>query len=375
MNISEETPRLVLDQDRLEQNAARFLKRAEDTGVLLRPHLKTAKSLQVADVATGGRKSGITVSTLKEAEYFAANGYSDILYAVGVTPNKFGMVQQIQITTGQIITLITDDLSVAHAAVAFSDSADVPLEFLIEIDCGEHRGGLDAHSEDLLQIASVFDRAKNVTLRGVMTHAGHSYTTDDPSEIAEIAEAERQAAVTAAKRLRAVGCPCDVVSAGSTPTFLYGRSFEGLTEMRCGVYLFYDLAQQSRGICGLDEIAISVLATVIGHNRPNGLVTIDAGALALSKDTSANTFNPDAGFGYVCNPDTCQRLGELSVRTVHQEHGTIPVPNDSWFESLPVGSQVRILPNHACPTAAAFDSYLVMQNRSQVAEWARVNGW
>lgn len=375
MNVSEETPRLLLDKDRLEQNAARFLKRAEDTGVKLRPHLKTAKSEQVAGIATGGRKSGITVSTLKEAEYFAANGYSDILYAVGITPNKFGKVQQIQITTGQMVTLITDDLSVARAAVAFSDSADAPLEFLIEIDCGEHRGGLDAHSEDLLQIAHVFDQSQNVTLRGVMTHAGHSYATNDPSEIAEIAEAERRAAVSAAERLRAAEYACDVVSAGSTPTFLYGRSFEGLTEMRCGVYLFYDLAQQSRGICGLDEIAIFVLATVIGHNRSNGLITIDAGAFALSKDTSANTFNPDAGFGYVCDPATGLRLDTLSVRMVHQEHGTIPVPNDIWFERLPVGSQVRILPNHACPTAAAFDGYCVMQNNSQVAEWARVNGW
>lgn len=365
----------MLDQDRLEQNAARFLKRAEDTGVKLRPHLKTAKSVQVADIATGERKSGITVSTLKEAEYFATNGYSDILYAVGITPNKFGTVQHIQTTTGQMITLITDDLSVARAAVAFSESADVPLEFLIEIDCGEHRGGLDAQSEDLLQIAHIFDQSQNVSLRGVMTHAGHSYATNDPSEIAEIAETERQAVITAAERLRAAGCACDVVSAGSTPTFLYGQSFEGLSEMRCGVYLFYDLAQQSRGICGLDEIAISVQATVIGHNRSNGLITIDAGAFALSKDTSANTFNPDAGFGYVCDPDTCQRLGNLSVRMVHQEHGTIPIPNDIWFERLPVGSQVRILPNHACPTAAAFGSYCVMQNNSQVAEWARVNGW
>ena len=337
--------------------------------------MKTSKSVDVARIATGGRLSTVTVSTLKEAGYFAENGFTDILYAVGVAPNKFPHVKRIVDDTGADLLLITDSPAVARAAAAFADAQDCPLKFLIEVDSGEHRGGTTADGDVLLEIAHALSASPRVSIKGVMTHAGHSYAFDEPAGIREVAETERSTAVAAANRLTHAGIPCEIVSVGSTPTFLFGESFEGVTEVRSGVYLFHDLSQFSRHVCGQDDIALSVLATVIGHNRQGGYLVLDAGALALSKDVGANTHLPDARYGYVCDPVTLRRYGDLSVDIVHQEHGSVPVSDDTWFDRLPVGSLVRILPNHACMTAAAYPDYLVVDDGAIADEWPRINGW
>ncbi len=149
----------------------------------------------------------------------------------------------------------------------------------------------------------------------------------------------------------------------------------GVTEVRAGIYLFWDLAQLSRGQCDEDDIAVSVLATVIGHQRRNPSLILDAGALALSKDIGANRFMPDAQYGWVCDPLTVRRLGTLSVETVHQEHGTVPIPDSRWFDHLPIGGMVRILPNHACLTCAAYAGYDLVNDGSIVGFWPRTGGW
>jgi len=370
-----ETPRLILDKGRLEKNAKDILDHAAKNNILLRPHLKTSKSIDVAKIATGGRLSSITVSTLKEAEYFARAGFRDILYAVGIAPLKLPHVKRIIQEYDGDILLITDNVAAAWAAAAFAEAENCPLQMLIEVDCGEHRGGVTMDSEELMDIAHILYESPAIKFKGIMSHAGHSYSTKNIDEIRQIAEQERGAALHAANRLRQQGITSEIISVGSTPTILHAETSEGLTEGRCGVYLFYDLAQFSRQICELDQIALSVLSTVIGHNLQGRSIIIDAGALALSKDIGANNFLADAGYGYVCDATSMERLGDLSVDGVHQEHGSISIADQSWFERLPIGSMVRILPNHACMTAAAYPDYLVVDRGEIIGEWPRVNGW
>src|SRR5882757_4147591 len=216
-----ETPRLLLDADRLERNCARMRERCRALGVALRPHLKTAKSLDVARVAAGGAPLGITVSTLKEAEYFARSGYRDILCAAGIVPGKFAHAARIQRETGCDLTLVTDASEVAEAAASFAADNTITLPFLIEIDCGEHRSGQLPGAPAVLEIATAINASPHLRLRGVMAHAGHSYGADEPSAVVAIAAAERDAAVGAAARIRAAGLPCEIVSVGSTPTVLF----------------------------------------------------------------------------------------------------------------------------------------------------------
>jgi D-serine deaminase-like pyridoxal phosphate-dependent protein len=368
-----ETPRLVLDLDRLERNCAAMRARCATLGVALRPHVKTAKSVDVARIATGGAPLGITVSTLREAEHFAAAGYRDVLYAATIVPNKFAHAARIQ-ASGADLILATDSEDVVAAASRFASARNITLSFVIEIDCGEHRGGLPPDGP-IVALARAIDTAPGVRLRGVMTHAGHSYDTNDPAKVVPVASAERDAAVSAAAALRAAGLPCDVVSIGSTPTVLRADHLRGVTEVRAGIYMVWDLAQLSRNMCSLDQIAVSVLACVIGHNRAGRALILDAGALALSKDIGANKHLPDAGYGYVCDAATLARLGNLSVNGVHQEHGTVTVDDETWFTRLPVGSLVRVLPNHACITCAGYDAFEAVRGTTLTGRFPRVNGW
>jgi D-serine deaminase-like pyridoxal phosphate-dependent protein len=367
-----ETPRLVLDLDRLERNCAAMRARCAALGVGLRAHLKTAKSVDVARIATNA--SGITVSTLKEAEHFARAGYRDILYAAGIVPNKLAHAARLR-EAGADLILVTDSPDVVAAAARFAAERNLVLPFLIEIDCGEHRGGLPAGDAGIVALARAIAAAPGLRLRGVMTHAGHSYDTNDPAMVVPIAAAERDAAVDAASTIRAAGLPCDIVSIGSTPTVLHADHLRGVTEVRAGIYMLWDLAQLSRNMCGIDDIAVSVLAAVIGHNRAGGSIILDAGALALSKDIGANKHLPDAGYGYLCDARTLARLGKLAVNGVHQEHGTVNVDDDAWFARLPVGSLVRILPNHACITCAGYEAFDAVRGETVIGQFPRVNGW
>ncbi len=370
------TPRLILDTDRLALNAARMRARCEALGVTLRPHVKTSKSIDVALVASGGAPGPITVSTLAEAQHFAAAGWRDIFYATAMVPAKLARADRIQRETGARLLIVTDD---AEAVVEIGREADLlgaSFEVLIEVDCGEHRSGVAPASEHLVAIAdAVRNCAPHLKLAGVMTHAGHSYALNDEDDIRALAEVERRSAVDSAEMLRTHGHDCPIVSVGSTPTALFAEHLAGVTEVRAGIYLFWDLAQLSRQMCTPEDIAISVLATVIGHQHQGPSLVIDAGALALSKDIGAHRFMPDAGYGWVCDAVTFQRLDALSVDTVHQEHGSIRVPDGSWFERLPVGSLVRIIPNHACLTCAAYPCYDVLSAGKPGGHWPRVNGW
>jgi D-serine deaminase-like pyridoxal phosphate-dependent protein len=372
------TPRLILDADRLQHNAARMRTRCDTLGVALRPHLKTAKSADVARIAANGACGPITVSTLAEAEYFAAAGWRDILYSTAIAPAKLARAHRIQHDQGAQLLLVLDDREAAAAIGEAAAALGARFAILIEIDCGEHRSGTAPASDELLAIAAVIDaNSPQLELMGVMTHAGHSYAFDDPAPIRALAEVERHAAVASADLLRQQGYACPIVSIGSTPTVMFAAHLAGVTEVRAGIYLFGDLSQLSRGVCTHEDIAVSVLATVIGHQRRGATpsLIVDAGALALSKDVGANRFMPNAGYGLVCDAATLEPFDSLAVTTVHQEHGAVPVPDESWFDQLPLGSVVRILPGHACLTCAAYTSYDVLRDGKLSEEWPRVGGW
>jgi D-serine deaminase-like pyridoxal phosphate-dependent protein len=370
-----ETPRLILDADRLERNCEAMRARSAALGVALRPHLKTAKSLDVAALATGGPSSGVTVSTAREAEHFAEGGYRDILYATAIAPQKLGRIARIQRSTGATVHLCVDSLAAADFASAAAAEHDATFSLLVEIDCGEHRSGVASGSAETLDIARRISGSPGLVLSGIMTHAGHSYGTPRLGEVSRLAGIERDAAAEAASMLREAGLACPIVSIGSTPTVLHADHLAGVTEVRAGIYMFWDLAQLSRGICREEDIAVSVLATVIGHNRQGGGLVLDAGALALSKDIGAQRFLPSAGYGWLCDAETMERLGDLAIAGVHQEHANVPVGDGSWWDRLPIGSTVRILPNHACLTCAAYDGYDVLRGGRIVARWPRINGW
>ncbi|TXL72161.1 hypothetical protein FHP25_26375 [Vineibacter terrae] len=369
------TPCLILDRAVLRRNVRRMTDRLKPAGVQLRPHLKTAKSVEVGRLATAAFDGRITVSTLAEARYFAAGGFKDILYGVGIVPSKLAAVTQLR-RGGTNLRVVTDNMPVARAIAEAAKAGD-SFSVFIEIDSGGGRAGLPYPGlPDLIDIARILHGAANVELAGVMTHAGHSYHENTPDGIAKVAEQERLAVVTAAQALRDAGIPCPIVSAGSTPTAMHARHFDGITEMRPGVFVFNDLDQAGIGSCGSGDIALSVMASVIGHYPHRNQLLIDAGALALSKDISAQEFMPKAGYGFIKDAP----VADLAVVACSQEHGFVQADAPLPYDKLPIGSKVRVWPNHACITAAAYDRYYVIDSeqsdgRAVVATYDRINGW
>jgi len=366
------TPALVLDRTRLERNAARMREKVASLGVTLRPHVKTSKSIDVLRVLAGGADVPVTVSTLAEARYFFAHGVTDILYAVGIAPVKLPEVADL-IRAGCKLRVILDTIEAAEAVRTFADQYDAPIEALIEIDSDGHRAGVAADDPLLIDIG----RKLGSNLAGVMTHAGASYDCRSRAEFEGMAEQERSLTAQAAELLRAGGLPCPIVSVGSTPSIHYARSLDGVSEARVGVYAFGDLVQSELGTCGVADIAIGVIASVIGHNRQHGRVLIDAGFLALSRDRGTADLPVDWGYGAVCDPVSGEIIDGVTVSSTNQEHGIITARSGEIdFDRLGVGSRVKILPNHACATAAAYDRYFVTDGGIEIIDiWERVNGW
>lgn len=369
------TPALILDRIRLKANADKMLARVRQLGVALRPHVKTSKSIDILHILSGGSDVPITVSTLAEAVYFFEQGVGDILYAVGIAPVKLPQVANL-IRAGCRLRVILDSAEAAEAVQAFGKTQGLTIEALIEIDTDGHRAGVPPEDELLLEIAKRLSCETGARLAGVMTHAGASYSARSLGEFEAIAERERAGAVRAAERLRAGGFPIEIVSVGSTPTVHYARNLEGVTEARVGVYAFGDLVQVELGTCSVDDIAVSVLASVIGHSRSYGRVLVDAGFLALSRDRGTVDFPIDYGYGAVCDPSG-RLIQGVRVDSTNQEHGIITATEGELdWSRFPIGSRVRILPNHACATAAAYDRYYVTDGDDRVADvWERVNGW
>ncbi|MBL6456180.1 alanine racemase [Belnapia sp. T6] len=359
------TPCLVLDLGLLKRNLA-AMQAAVDRhpGLVLRPHLKTAKSREVARLASPDF-GPVTVSTLAEARYFAEAGWRDQIYAVGITPAKLDAVAALN-EAGAAVKVITDDLDVARAIALHPG----PIEALIEVDVGEGRGGIPPEDPLLEAIGA----ALGPRLAGVLSHSGHSYNGRSPEDMAAVAEAERAGITTAAARLRAAGLPVRIVSLGSSPTALYARRMDGVTDVRAGVYMFGDLFQAQLGTHATEDIALTVLGSVIGRSAARNTLLLDAGALALSKDRSTAAAPVDYGFGLVLDRLGRPSLGRAIITRAYQEHGE--VQNGAPLPALPVGARLRVAPNHCCLTAAAHDRYYVVDGGEEViAVWDRVNGW
>lgn len=372
-----ETPCLLLDEGRMERNIARLKDRLHGLGAPLRPHLKTAKSVEIAKRLTEPPFGPATVSTLREAEVFAAAGFRDLLYAVGVEPGKLPRVGALR-RQGVDLKIVLDSVEAAETVAEASRSTSDPVPTLIEISSDSERAGVQPHeTQRLVEIGRALHEG-GAALMGVITHAGGSYAARGQAALEAAAEQERSAAVACAQGLRAAGLPSPMVSVGSTPTAHFATDLTGVSEVRAGVFVFFDLVMNGIGVCRLDDIAISVLTTVIGHQKDRGQIVVDAGWMALSRDRGTAQQEVDQGYGLVLDGDG-RPLDDLIVTQASQEHGVVaPRPgSQARVPNVPIGSKLRILPNHACATAAQHPHYHVIgRDEDKVtAIWERFGGW
>jgi D-serine deaminase-like pyridoxal phosphate-dependent protein len=373
MNLFDlQTPALVLDLARVKRNAGRVASLALRSGVELRPHVKTHKCAEIARLQTEGFSGALTVSTLAEARWFAARGFTDITYAVPIEPGKFG--QAIELARNcERLALITDDPEIPAQLDEAARRAVVTLPLFLKVDCGYHRCGVEPDAPEALEIPRRIDGARNLSFAGILTHAGHSYHCASRGEVLALARHERDLMVGFAETLRGKGIEAPVVSIGSTPTVCAVDHLEGVTEIRPGNYIFFDAFQATLGSCRFEDCALSVLASVVHRDRARRKIVIDAGAIALSKDRGAVELDPSCGYGRVLDAEG----GELNLRvdTVSQEHGQIGVEDEETFERLRVGARLRVLANHSCLTAAQHTHYNVLEGDGIIDRWEIQRGW
>ena len=363
----------------MQYNIERMQSRMNALGVGFRPHAKTSKCPEVVKRQLAAGAQGITVSTLKEAERFFDAGIDDILYAVAIVPSKLDHALRLA-RQGLKLTLLVESVWAAEQLSQHGIQHGYCYDVLIEVDTDGHRSGIKPQDPQLGLVADALcvEGGNGACLKGVLTHAGSSYALRTPEELEAMAERERAGCVEAAQRLRAAGHPCDVVSVGSTPTALSAKSLEGVTEVRAGVYVFFDLVMAGVGVCSVDDIAVSVMCTVIGHRPDVGWVITDAGWMAMSRDRGTQKQACDFGYGLVCS-DSGTRIPELVFNEANQEHGVLQWNGDDARridERFPVGSRLRILPNHACATGAQHECYVTLPSSGGAPQrWNRFYGW
>jgi len=355
------TPSFLVDVTRMRDNCVRMREKARASGVTFRPHVKTHKTIEGARLQHGGGFGPITVSTMAEAEFFAGAGFRDITYAVPIAPEKLAQAAALSARVDRLNLLIDSDTSLRAM-----EQQKHPFDVFLKIDCGYHRAGVSPDNPDSVELARAMLRSPVIRFQGVLTHAGHSYHARNVDDVRRIA-AEESACLTRFRALDEELSPL-IRSVGSTPTASVVEKFIEVDEVRPGNYVFYDAFQTAIGSCRVENVAVSVLSTVVGSYPQRRAAIIDAGALALSKDLGADHIDPDVSYGIVCDLD----LKPLPVRltALSQEHGKL-----EGIAHLPVGTKVRVIPNHSCLTAAMYDTYHVIERGAVVDRWKPVRGW
>ena len=314
-----QTPALLLDLDKFTRNCNWMKEKAERLHVALRPHLKTGKCIEFARTQMTSPSGPATVSTLLEAEYFFNLGVIDLIYAVGISPGKFERAVNLR-EAGCDLKVILDNKETAEQFSAYCEERKIPCPVLIEIDVDGHRSGVKPDSDDLIEIAKILQG--KAYFAGVLTHAGDSYKCVGQAACLKAQENERDSLVHCADRLRKAGFEPKIISAGSTPTAVFAESWEGVTEVRCGVYCLFDLVMAGLKVCTIDQIALSLLVEVTGHQKEKGWVITDGGWMALSRDRGTAAQAVDQGYGLVCDIDG-NPIDDLIVASANQEHGIL----------------------------------------------------
>ena len=332
------TPAVLVDLDALERNVARMAARAHEAGVRLRPHAKTHKCPEVGRLQRAAGAWGLSVAKVGEAEVFVRAGFDDVFVAYPVVGEDKGR-RLLALSDHARLAVGVDSVEGARTLAEPFRAAGRTLDVLLKVDVGYGRVGV--LPERAAEVAGRIAGLHGLRLRGLFTHAGHAYLAETRDGVDDVARLEGERLVAAAEALRSAGLAVEEVSVGSTPTAARAMRVAGVTECRPGNYVFHDGSQVALGTCGLEDCALTIVATVVSVPTADRAV-VDAGSKTLSSDPLRPR---PGGYGQVLG--RASRLDKLS-----EEHGVVAVAEG---ESFRVGERVRLLPNHACVVANLHD--------------------
>ena len=349
-------PTLIVDESQVKMNLQKMNEKCIGQKVEFRPHFKTHQSRVIGNWFRNLGISKITVSSVDMAKYFASDGWNDITIAIPVNILQLDEINELAsiISLGVLLESI-------ESAQQLVNQITNPLSVWIEIDQGYHRTGVQKTGE-ILEIIQIIRKSSNLTLVGLLTHAGQSYYAQSISELHNIHENSVKGLLELKEDLVKNGCkPSLKISIGDTPTCSIVNDFRGVDEIRPGNFVFFDLTQSALGVCEEAEIAIGVACPVIAKYPDRNQVVIYGGVVHLSKEMlitskGAKTFGKIAVIG---EDKKFYSIPESSVVSLSQEHGIVEMPLEI-IESISIGDLLVIIPVHACITANLHSKYLTM---------------
>jgi D-serine deaminase-like pyridoxal phosphate-dependent protein len=332
------TPQVLIDRGRLLANIDRMQAAASARGIALRPHAKTHKIPQVAQLQIRKGANGICCAKLSEAEVFAAAGIADIRLPYPIHPVNASRIVALMARTH--VSLIVDDIEVARAWSEAMLALGRVLDVLVKVDVGFHRCGIDPESREAANTVRAIAGFPGVHLVGLLSHAGHAYHARSERELREIARRERDWLVNLAQQADLGGAE---ISVGSTPSARFSLELESITELRPGNYVYFDRTQVGLGAARFEDCALTVLARVVSRSADR--VIFDCGSKTLSSD-AARGFREAAGYGAVFADLESDAIDDgFVIERLSEEHATVKAPHDC---RLRPGDLVRVLPNHSC---------------------------
>jgi D-serine deaminase-like pyridoxal phosphate-dependent protein len=347
-----ETPAGLVDLGRVEKNLDRVATYCRRHGIAWRPHVKTHKSRRIARLQIEAGAAGLTVATPFEAEVMSAVTDDLLLAYPPVGPARLDRLMSLPDSVRLGVSL--DSVAVVEPLARAARAAGRNVRILVELDVGARRVGV-ATPEAAVDVARAADGLDGVWYDGVAFYPGHIRVPQAEQGPLLQALSTRLAEFTDA--LTAAGLPPQTVSGGSTPTLFRSHEVLGMTEIRPGTCVFNDRDIADMGVVSWDELAYTVLATVVSVEVP-GRVAVDAGSKALSKEAFRGR---DGGFGVLYDrPD-------VPVASLSEEHGVLDVTGTDWRPR--VGDQVRIVPNHVCVSVNLQDRYVVRRD-DEIVAWS-----
>ncbi len=359
------TPAVIVDRARLQENIDRMAARARRAGVALRPHAKTHKSLDVAELQRGAGATGITTATVAEAEALASGGFDDL--TVAYPPVGGWRIDRLLALARRVrLQVALADVEAARHLNALCRASGTQIGWLWEVDSGARRIGTTPGRATAELVAPLSEELRHATFAGLFTFAGHAYQARTQQELSEIAAFEQHAVAETAEALDRLGVEVSTLSIGSTPTAHFvdaAGPLDARYEIRPGNYVFYDATQVALGVAGLEQCALSVLATVVARPAADRVI-LDAGSKALAAERMTDR---TVGFGLV------EGHPELRIERLFEEHGIAISDRDI---ELPVGALVRVVPNHACATVNLHTTLNVLEDGALVDRWTvSARGW
>jgi len=351
-----DTPALIVNLDAMRLNITDMADFASAHHIRLRPHAKTHKTPRIGKMQLEAGAVGVTLAKLGEAEVFADAGFTDILIAyplVGALKHRrlLALMERANITT------VLDHVDIADGLSRTMSANGREIAVMVEVDTGMGRCGAQP-GEAALDIALHVARLPGLRFEGLLTHEGHAQVAGTSEQVRMTSLSAGEMMAQTAELIRRAGVDVPVISVGSTMTAKITSLVAGVTEIRPGIYVFYDRTELLHGLVPPERCAARVLATVASRPAPDRLI-LDAGSKALSSDGVGISPSP-GGHGYVVgHPDWV-------IRRVTEEHGIVGISPD---DPVRIGERVEIIPNHICPVFNLFDAMFITQGDDVIDRW------